>query len=159
MTGNQSTTKTKPQSQLRPDWTGLNIVLMVMGFTFFSPLGLFMLAYMIWGREWGLDFSNWGNVERSMSEAGDKMKTAFDNTFDGAANSNRSRKTGNAAFDEWRSAEMKRLEEERRKLEDAKSEFETYMAELRQARDREEFDRFRAQWKSKENGAQSEDAD
>src|SRR5690606_17655206 len=50
--------------------------------------------------------------------------------------------TGNAAFDEWRKQELSRLDEERRKLDDARAEFESYAEELRRARDKEEFDRF-----------------
>ena len=52
------------------------------------------------------------------------------------------RSTGNSAFDDWRTAELARLEEERRKLAAAEREFADYMEGLRRARDREEFDRF-----------------
>ncbi len=34
---------------LRPGWTPLTIALMVLGFVVFWPLGLAMLAYIIWG--------------------------------------------------------------------------------------------------------------
>ena len=34
---------------LRPAWTPLTIVLMVVGFIVFWPLGLLMLAYILWG--------------------------------------------------------------------------------------------------------------
>ncbi|MEP5513846.1 MAG: DUF2852 domain-containing protein, partial [Bauldia litoralis] len=51
-------------------------------------------------------------------------------------------RTGNAAFDEYRTQELKRLEEERRKLEEERREFESFMHNLRRARDQEEFDRF-----------------
>ncbi|MDB5643421.1 MAG: hypothetical protein JWN07_2738, partial [Hyphomicrobiales bacterium] len=50
--------------------------------------------------------------------------------------------TGNSAFDDWRTAELKRLEEEHRKLEAAEREFADFLRNLRQAKDREEFDRF-----------------
>ncbi len=133
---------------LRPTWTGLNILLMVVGFIIFWPLGLFMLAYMIWGRQWGLDLSDWGNVKNHASEAGDKVKRAFD----GTSYSDRtqySASTGNTAFDDWRAAELKRLEEERRKLEEARKEFEAYADELRRARDREEFERFKSRWEGR----------
>ena len=52
------------------------------------------------------------------------------------------RPTGNRAFDEWRDSELARLEEERRKLEEAEREFAAHIEELRRARDREEFERF-----------------
>ena len=50
--------------------------------------------------------------------------------------------TGNVAFDDWRKAELERLEEERRKLDEMRAEFDTYVRELRRAKDQEEFDRF-----------------
>ena len=50
--------------------------------------------------------------------------------------------TGNRAFDEWRATELARLEEERQKLVAAEREFAEFMENLRQARDREEFERF-----------------
>ena len=53
-------------------------------------------------------------------------------------------KTGNVAFDEYRTAELERLEEERRQLEAEKAEFETFLVELRRVKDKEEFDRFMA---------------
>ena len=58
------------------------------------------------------------------------------------------RTTGNAAFDDWRAAELARIEEERRKLWAAEQEFSEYMDSLRRARDREEFDRFMNQRRS-----------
>jgi hypothetical protein len=52
--------------------------------------------------------------------------------------------TGNAAFDEWRKAELERLEEERRRIFEAEKAFSEYQEGLRRARDREEFERFMA---------------
>lgn len=49
---------------------------------------------------------------------------------------------GNTAFNEWRGAELARLEDERRKLEAAHQEFAAFVDNLRRAKDREEFDRF-----------------
>ena len=37
----------------RGRWTALNIVLMIIGFAVFWPLGLAMLAWIIWGDEIG----------------------------------------------------------------------------------------------------------
>ena len=53
--------------------------------------------------------------------------------------------SGNAAFDEWRTAELARLDEERRKLDEAQREFAEYVDAIRRAKDREEFDRFMAE--------------
>ena len=119
--------------QLRPAWTPVNIGLMVVFFaTGFWPLGLAMIFYMAYGREMGVDLSNWGAAKRS----GSRMMSSFG----GAAQA----KTGNAAFDDWREQELERLNEERRKLDEARAEFDEYVRELRRARDREEFEAFRS---------------
>jgi Protein of unknown function (DUF2852) len=50
--------------------------------------------------------------------------------------------SGNTAFDEWRAAELARLDDDRRKLETTHREFAEFVKKLRRAKDREEFDRF-----------------
>ncbi|MCI5077583.1 DUF2852 domain-containing protein [Oricola sp.] len=122
---------------IRPAWTPATIALMVLGFIIFWPLGLAMLAYILWGDR--LD-----EFKRDVN-----MKT--DEVFKGCAGIGRKRRhhhhghharTGNVAFDDWREKELERLAEERRKLEEMRNEFDTYVRELRRAKDQEEFDRF-----------------
>ena len=50
--------------------------------------------------------------------------------------------SGNAAFDDYRAEQLKRLEEERARLDAEIEAFHEYMANLNKAKDREEFDRF-----------------
>jgi hypothetical protein len=57
--------------------------------------------------------------------------------------------TGNSAFDEWKAAELDRLEAERRKLEEAHREFAEFVDNLRKSKDREEFERFMAERRAK----------
>jgi Protein of unknown function (DUF2852) len=52
--------------------------------------------------------------------------------------------TGNRAFDEYRRAELERLEQERRRLDDEAREFRSFVEELKRAKDREEFDAYMA---------------
>ena len=118
--------------QLRPAWTPLNIAVMVLFFVVgLWPLGLAAIVYMSYGREMGIDLSNWGGAKHAGSKAMSSVKRAS------------TPKTGNAAFDAWRDEEIKRLDEERRALDAAKAEFEEYVTELRRARDQEEFETFR----------------
>ncbi|PWL19519.1 hypothetical protein DKP76_02960 [Falsochrobactrum shanghaiense] len=122
---------------IRPAWTPATIALMVLGFILFWPLGLAMLAYIIWG-------DRLEGFKRNVNEKTDSVFGSFrgcckNESFSFTGN------TGNAAFDDWRREELERLAEERRKLEEARAEFETYAAELRRARDKEEFDRFMAE--------------
>ncbi len=122
---------------IRPAWTPATIALMVLGFMVFWPLGLAMLAYIIWGDR--LDgFKR--DVNRATDDvfAGCRRATRWGRHRGYAA----SPRTGNVAFDDWREAETKQLEEERRKLDEMRDEFDDYLRELRRAKDQEEFDRF-----------------
>ncbi|EAU41795.1 hypothetical protein FP2506_15219 [Fulvimarina pelagi HTCC2506] len=119
---------------IRPAWTPATIALMVGGFFVFWPLGLAVLAYILWGDR--LDaFKRDVNTSTDRFFGGLK-RAGFD------ASSFGGQRTGNVAFDDWRDAELKRLDEERRKLHEASAEFEAYARELRRAKDQEEFDRF-----------------
>lgn len=116
---------------IRPAWTPATIGLMVLGFIVFWPLGLAMLAYIIWG-------DRMPEFKSKMNRAGDDLAKSF-----GRGPSTMTR-TGNVAFDDWRDAELKRMEEERRKLDEMRNEFDSYLRELRRAKDQKEFDEFMA---------------
>ena len=129
---------------LRPDWTPATIALMILGFVVFWPLGLAMLAYIIFG-------------ERLRGFKRD-ANSAADGFFAGCRRSHGRYRphfsTGNVAFDDWRKAELDRLEEERRKLDEMREDFDSYMRELRRAKDQEEFDRFMAERSSQQQAGQ-----
>ncbi len=120
---------------IRPAWTPITIAMMIFGFMIFWPLGLAMIAYIIWG----------DRLDQITSE----VNRATD-SFAGSC-SRRARHhgwghqpSGNVAFDEWREAELERLDEERRKLNEMRKEFDEYSRELRRAKDQQEFERFMA---------------
>ena len=52
--------------------------------------------------------------------------------------------SGNAAFDAYKREQLKRLDEERRRLEDEQKAFRDFVERLRRAKDQDEFDRFMA---------------
>ncbi len=119
---------------IRPAWTPATIGLMVLGFIVFWPLGLAMLAYILWGDR----LDGWkGDVNR----ATDAMSRNWSRC---GRSANMAPRTGNVAFDDWRDAELKRIEEERRKLDEMRKEFDDYLRELRRAKDQKEFDQFMA---------------
>mgnify|MGYP000095944989 CR=1 FL=1 len=96
---------------IRPDWTPATIALMVLGFIVFWPLGLAMLAYILFG----------DRLHAFKREANDKMDGFYKSCRRGGWHG-RGRgwqhETGNVAFDDWRKAELERIEEERRKLDE-----------------------------------------
>ncbi len=63
--------------------------------------------------------------------------------------------TGNAAFEEYRRNELKRLDEERRKLDEEARAFRDFVEELKRAKDREEFDAFMAKRRADTGGSTS----
>ncbi|MEX6506334.1 DUF2852 domain-containing protein [Jiella sp. M17.18] len=118
---------------IRPAWTPVTIALMIGGFMVFWPLGLAMLAYIIWG-------DRLEGFKRDVNRSTDRFMGSFKRS--GFRTPFAAERTGNVAFDDWREKELSRLDEERRQLNEAAAEFEEYARELRRAKDQEEFDRF-----------------
>jgi hypothetical protein len=138
-------------------WSVFEIIAMVLGFIVFWPIGLAILGYKFWQSRYGgpdlqtLAANKWQDA-RGMMASGHSW---------GCGRSMRRGSrfyapTGNIAFDEWRTAELTRLEEERRKLDEAQREFAEYVDAIRRAKDREEFERFMAERRARStNGGAS----
>lgn len=122
----------------RPAWLGL----MVVSFIVFWPLGLAVLAFLIWsgrmGHGWGCGWN--GHRGRWQQRFQDKMERGRGEFWRGGMAS-----SGNRAFDEYREQTLKRLEEEQR-------EFRDFLERLRMAKDRSEFDQFMAERKDRPAG-------
>jgi hypothetical protein len=105
---------------------------MVIGFIFAWPLGLAVLAYILWGDRIHASF--------------DEMRASFRSSPAGRGFSGGLRgETGNSAFDSYRERELRRLEEERRRIDAMRADFDAFLQELRRKKDQEEFDRFMAE--------------
>jgi len=128
---------------IRPDWTPATIALMVLGFVVFWPLGLAMLAYILFGER----------LRGFKRDANDRADRMFAGCRRAGRRYNTHFTTGNVAFDDWRKAELERLEEERRKLDEMREEFDNYVRELRRAKDQEEFDRFMRERRNNSSGS------
>lgn len=120
-------------SMIRPAWTPVTIAMMIIGFMIKWPLGLAVLAYIIWGDRLEM-FKD--DLNRATDKVADTFKSATSKRETYTARS------GNAAFDEWREVELARLDEERKKLDETMAEFDRYQSDLRRARDKDEFDEF-----------------
>jgi hypothetical protein len=113
----------------RPAW----IVLMVLGFIVFWPIGLAILAYLLWSGRMGCgrhDIEHWR--ERA-AERWERKRERWERRWGGHHHG--LRPSGNRAFDEYREAALRRLEDEAK-------EFPEYLERLRMAKDRAEFDDF-----------------
>lgn len=93
---------------------GAWIAAMVLGFVLFWPLGLALLAYMIWSK---------------------KMVCSSKHHGRGQGRLHMTRRTGNSAFDAYKAETLDRLEREQEN-------FESFLQRLREARDKAEFDQF-----------------
>ena len=119
---------------IRPAWTPATIGLTVLLFMLHLwPLGLAMIAYVIWGDR--LDA-----FKADANRATDSIMAKFGGLGRGTATG--FGRSGNVAFDDWREAELKRLDEERQRLATMEREFDDYQRELRRAKDQEEFETF-----------------
>jgi hypothetical protein len=99
----------------RPAW----ILLMILGFMMWWPVGFMVLAFIIGG----------GRVSCRYLE--DKIERLARGATWGSHGSNR-------AFDDYRTETLKRMEDEQK-------EFRDFVARLRHAKDRAEFDQFMAE--------------
>lgn len=131
---------------IKPQWSPLTITLMVIGFIVFWPLGLAMLAYILWGEKFG------GSAEKAQAYWNKGTSFMRDNTKHYGFGQTHHTSSGNAAFDEYRAEQMRRLEEERARLDAEVEAFHEYMANLNKAKDREEFDRFMSERRGNRQG-------
>ncbi len=118
----------------RRRWKPVEIAALVLGFALWWPLGVAVLGLKFAQRRGLIGDDVLAVVRERFSAFGSRPRDTQWRPFAGGS--------GNVAFDEWRKAEMERLEEERRKLDAAQREFAEHMDNLRRARDREEFDQF-----------------
>ena len=123
---------------------GLEIAGIILGFIFAWPLAL---AYLVW------KMMGYPKYDEARAYLRDTFGRATDDLFRSRGSAGGfSSSTGNAAFEEYRRNELKRLEEERRKLDEEARAFRDFVEELKRAKDREEFDAFMAKRRSDGNG-------
>jgi hypothetical protein len=118
----------------KPAW----IAVMVVGFILFWPIGLAILAYLIWSGRMGCGMKHgfsrgaghWHNSDRSARRRARQRWRESRHS------------SGNSAFDEYREDMMRRLEEEQK-------EFQDFLERLRHAKDKAEFDQFMQERKNR----------
>ena len=102
---------------------GAWIAAMVLGFIFFWPLGLFILAYMIWSKRM---FSHSCRHHREDAHSCMARKHWRQHGI---------RSSGNTAFDAYKADTLDRLEREQEA-------FEAFLKRLRESKDKAEFDQY-----------------
>ncbi len=116
------------------------LVAMILGFIVFWPLGLAILFWRMMRRNNNqMPFAaNFGTWQQSWAQTPNWARDRW-----GAS------PTGNSAFDDWKTAELERLEQERRKLVDAQKAFGEHLNNMRKAKDRAQFDEFMQAYRAK----------
>ncbi len=124
----------------KPAW----IALMVLAFFIHWPLGLAVLAFLIWsGRRgcWKHEYA--GRWQANGNHRGTDWSSC--GWFGNWGGHRRSASSGNRAFDEYREETLRRLEEEQK-------EFKEFLTRLRFAKDKAEFDEFLAERRRRSQG-------
>ena len=106
---------------------GAWIAAMILGFILFWPIGLALLAYMIWSK-------------RMFNGSCGKSRHMTRHSF---------RSSGNSAFDAYKADTLRRLEEEQQA-------FENFLQRLRDAKDKSEFDQFMDERSRKASSGEAE---
>jgi Protein of unknown function (DUF2852) len=135
------------------------LVLMVLGFIIYWPIGLAILAYIIWS---GRMRCGWhghpGDVDQWRRRATERVNRAAERWERRRERWERRmrhwagphggglRETGNRAFDEYRAEALRTLEEEA-------DEFRAFLERLRMARDRAEFDEYMRERRNRSAGS------
>jgi hypothetical protein len=149
----------------------MGIVLMILGFIWWWPIGLLVLGFLIsrrcgyWRRPMYAgdgDMHDWNQfgdrferkmgrlqerAERKMDRMQEKMGRLHERMerFRGGRDWFSPSSSGNRAFDDYRAETLKRLEDEQR-------EFKEFLERLRFAKDRAEFDQFMAERRNRPSG-------
>ncbi len=123
----------------KPAW----VVLIVLGFIAWWPIGLAILAYTIWSGRMGCGYhggrDRWQHKMDRMQRKMDWMRAKMSGSTESY---HYAPPSGNRAFDEYRTETLRRLEEEQR-------EFRDFLERLRMAKDKAEFDLFMAERRSR----------
>ena len=119
----------------KPAW----IALMILGFVFWWPIGLVILAFILGSGRMGC----WNHRGMDCGQGGrqrmqDKMDSMRGRMSGGYGRWGYAPSSGNRAFDDYRAETLRRLEEEQ-------SEFRNFLDRLRMAKDKSEFDQFMAE--------------
>ena len=121
-----------PSVRMHPAW----IVLLILGFIVWWPVGLAILAFTFWSRNMGCHSGErWQRKMQRMEKKMGRMRERVQGFGTGFGSPWGPPSSGNHAFDEYRTETLRRLEEEQR-------EFRDFLDRLRAAKDRAEFDQF-----------------
>ncbi|MDR3465728.1 MAG: DUF2852 domain-containing protein [Xanthobacteraceae bacterium] len=142
----------------RPDWEDRHprffesawhpgrILLTVLAFIVWWPLGLALLFFTLGSRSMGcrshFGENRWQEKMERLQWKMDRVRERMESHGFGGGRGGFGRSSGNRAFDEYKQDTLRRLEEEQ-------AEFKTFLDRLRHAKDKAEFDQFMAEHRTR----------
>jgi hypothetical protein len=127
-------------------WSGWEIAAIVLGFVIFWPVGLIALFWKLFkGELW--PGSRDGNAPWAKWQGFDVNKWRWQDGF--------RTHSGNSAFEAYKTRELEKLEQLRRKLAEDQKAFGEFVERVKRAKDQEEFDRFMAERNAPQEPTQS----
>ncbi|MDJ0927865.1 MAG: DUF2852 domain-containing protein [Gammaproteobacteria bacterium] len=115
----------------RSNWSGINLFAMVVGFILFWPIGLFVLYWILTGRD-VRDVPGW------ISQQWSKV-TGMRNGFDGFGSDGYG---DNEVFNEFQQTQHDRIREIREEIKERARRFTEFRAAAKRRADEEEFNHF-----------------
>ena len=113
-------------------WTPMNIAIMVLGFIFFTPIGLLVLFGLIMG------VSPWQLPQKIASW----FEQASDRFGSSPSRPSYRGRSGNKVFDEYQQTQLDRIEEIKTEVKERDQQFKTFKDDETRAKDKKQFDRF-----------------
>jgi len=113
------------------NWSGFNIAAMVLGFVFFWPIGLFILYWIITGR--------------NVKQLPQGIRTQWSKVTNGWHDNNGNSRNGhadNVVFNEYQQTQYDRIREIKDEIKVRSRRFVEFRANARRRADEEEFNRF-----------------
>ncbi|GEP02385.1 DUF2852 domain-containing protein [Methylobacterium oxalidis] len=117
----------------------IEIGAIVVSFIYWWPLAVAYIAWKLAGYPALAEMRDLASRGVSSWNGGPRPASRFARAFEAANGA-----SGNWAFDEYRKAELDRLDAQRRALQEESRAFAEFVEELKRAKDREQFDAFMA---------------
>ena len=115
------------------NWSAFNIAAMVLGFVFFWPIGLFVLFWIVSGR----------NVQ-DLPAAIRHQWVSLRGNFEGTSTSGARGHSDNVVFNEYQEAQYERVREIKDEIKARARRFRDFRANAQRRRDEQEFNDFMA---------------
>ena len=109
------------------NWTGLNLVAMILGFVFLWPLGLFMVFWICSGR----------SVQQIPAAASELWARTFGNST-----VKRGEHSDNVVFNDYQQTQYDRISEIKEEIKSRAQRFRDFKSDVQRRADEEEFNRF-----------------